>query len=121
MSRAVSVFLGIWLFVISVILICGLWAFLNAFAKYMIMVRYSVDYSVDVGVLSSQIEKLKIENERQEIMIKEQLEYLPELDPARQEEIERDVVEELRSLRIDIKDYKSELTTLKRMLRKAKK
>jgi len=74
-----------------------------------------------------QIGELKSANERQEIMIKEQTQILQKQDKImeisreyhdkRLEAIERDVVSELRSLRIDIKDLKSEMTALRMMLR----
>ena len=75
----------------------------------------------------AQIGELKSAIERQEIMIKEQTQILQKQDKImeisreyhdkRLEAIERDVVNELRSLRLDIKDLKSEVSSLKTMLR----
>jgi hypothetical protein len=86
-----------------------------------------VQQSVIVEKQNTQIEELKKGNERQEILIKEQMQVLDKQDKImeisreyhdkRSEAIERDVVGELRSLRLDIKDMKSELSALRNMLR----
>lgn len=77
----------------------------------------------------AQIDELKKANERQEIMINKQTQILQKQDSImnisreyhdkRSEAIERDVVGELRALRIDLKDMKSELTELKSLMRAA--
>ena len=86
-----------------------------------------VEQTVTMTKQDSQIDELKKANERQEIMINTQTQILKKQDSImdisrqyhdkRSEAIERDVVGELRSLRIDLKDMKSELSELKNMLR----
>ena len=86
-----------------------------------------VQQSVIVEKQDTQIEQLRQGNERQEILIKEQMQVLDKQDKImeisreyhdkRSEAIERTVVGELRSLRLDIKDMKSELGALRMMLR----
>lgn len=88
-----------------------------------------VQQAVTVEKQDTQIEELKKANERQEILIKEQIQVLDKQDKImeisrdyhdkRSEAIERTVVGELRSLRLDIKDMKSELSALRMMLRGA--
>lgn len=86
-----------------------------------------IHQSVTIDKQDEQIDELKKGNERQEILIKEQMQVLDKQDKImeisreyhdkRSEAIERDVVGELRSLRLDIKDMKSELSALRMMLR----
>ena len=75
-----------------------------------------------IGKQEVQIEELKKANERQEIMMKQQTQIIDKQDKVmsarekyadkRLDAIERGVIDEIRALRIEIKDLKSEIHVL---------
>lgn len=80
--------------------------------------------TVSIEKQDVQIDELKKANERHEIMVKEQMQILDKQDKVmetrekysdkRLDAIERDVVNELRSLRLEMKELKSEISELRK-------